>query len=936
MKSALLLFFTFYLSVGVAFAQSGDELLEKDDYRNAIRAYQIEVRNNPSAYFNMAKAYFALQEFDNAIQALENYKKNDPKADNSTADKWLELLRREDQPVKIENLGERFNTPESELVPRVTADGKTLFFLSDDREGGLGGEDIWYCSRNDDGTWSDPKNFTAMNTSSNEGILAISPDGGVAILFGHYTGSFGGGDLFYSVKTENGWSYPCNLGGTINTKKWESLASLSPDGKTLIYSTTGRDGEGNSDLWVTQLTETGWTTPKNLGKTINTQKNEKWPFIAADGKTVYFSSNGHFGFGGSDLFMVKRLDDTWTNWSEPVNMGRYINTLNDDADFSVTGSGIKGFITRTNMPDGYGSSDIYQFYLPLQFRPEQVYNVYGRVNDENDSNAHVNIRYYEFGTDNEVAKTSTDAADGMYTVALQKGKKYDVVIDMKGYLYFSTVLDLSDPDLLRKKEPFHLKLKSKQEEVDRIQSELDAENAKLKEALNSGSENIQEAFDRVETILRRYKKAIADLEHAMAEAKFQWMEEEGQSLNIRQDYTLQTAKVGAKFELKNIFFDFGKTTLRKDSEAELDKLYAIMSKSEIVIELGGHTDSIGSEEANQRLSQDRVNSVRNYLVNKGIDPGRLKAVGYGETQPVASNSSEEGRALNRRVEVKILSLKMEREGGEEVVEENDKKKKKKKEEDAPVAMEKGNMLELLQKAAKNGGLPSGSDCNKEVQYNPNYKGGGKYQPAPKKNTNKGWFSKWGGNGDWNNFGTVQKKDFVLRTFNASVLNWKYKPLGGSSLGVEVSFLSKSLIENRFQFYFANPTGIKAGIGYNRLRNAQVGSTPLFFCLGMETKLMYGKPEGSTFTDDKLFGHLGIPVGFRYLIRPSDKIMIGPELMYTINVWTSRTKRNDGVFENGANYLSLGANARWRFIHAGLGYNMGPTVNFLGFRAGVSF
>lgn len=929
MKKFYLLCLALCFSLSAALAQNGDAYFEKEDYRNAIRAYQTEVEKTPSLYLKKAKAHFALQEFEKTEECLVLYKEKDPKANKALADKWLELLRRDDQPVRIENMGDELNTSNAEFVPRVSADGRTLFFLSEDRTNGVGGEDIWYCERNDDGSWGNPKNFSQLNTSSHEGILAISPDGNVAIVFGNYPGSFGGGDLFYSVKTENGWSYPCNMGGTINTKNWESLAAISPDGKTLIYSTDGKSGKGNSDLWVTSLSETGWSEPKNLGDVINTTEDEKWPFIAADGKTLYFSSDGHFGFGGSDMFMVKRLDDSWTNWSEPMNLGRYINTMNDDKDFSVSGSGIKGFITRTDMPDGYGSSDIYQFYLPAKFRPEQVFNVYGRVSDEHDSNALVNIRYYDFGTNKEVAKTTTDAKDGMYTVALQKGKKYDVVIDMKGYLYFSAVLDLTNPDLLRKKEPFYEKIKDKQGEVERIQAELDKENANLKEALKSGSDNIQEAFDKVDKCLKRYKKAIADLELAMAESKFQWLEEEGQSLNLRQDYRVQTAKVGSKFELKNIFFESGKATLTPASEKELDKLFDIMSKSELVIELGGHTDSIGSAEANEKLSQERVNSVKNYLVNKGINNQRLQAVGYGETQPVASNHNEEGRALNRRVEVKILKLTMDREGGEVVTDDDKKKKKdkKKEEEPKPEMAEKGNMLELLQKAAKNGGLPSGSDCNKEVEYNPNYTYNNT-KPTPQKkglfknNTNK-FFS----------YGDVEKSNYILKTFNASLVNWAYKPLSGQSLGGEVSFVSRKLREHHFQYYFANPDSVSLGIGYDFLRAYQLGRSPILLCWGIETKFFKGTPP--PLTAEKMFGHIGIPLGIRYMMNPAGFIL-APELFYNYALWTSLQEKNSGVFADKATHLHLGVNARWKLFHAGAYYKMGPTVGFLGFRAGVSF
>lgn len=928
MKKFYLLLLVIISTSSISLAQNGNSYFAKDDYVNAIRAYRSEVGKDPSLYFNMARAYFGIQDFDQAIMALEQWKKKDPKCDQVKADQWLELLRRGDRPVKIENMGTSINSSNDELVPRISADGKILYFLSDDRSGGMGGEDIWYCERQPDGSWGVPKNFSAMNTSSNEGILAISPDGNVAILFGHYSGSFGGGDLFYSVKTENGWSYPCNLGGAINTKKWESLAALGPDGKTLIYSTVREGGKGNSDLWVTQLTETGWTAPKNIGDKINTSGDDKWPFIAADGKTMYFSSDGHFGFGGADLYMTKRLDDTWTNWSEPVNLGPYINTLKDDRDFSVSGSGIYGFVTRGGTADGYGANDIYQFYVPMQYRPEQVFNVYGRVNDEKDSNAWVNIRYFDMQTGVEVNKTSTDALDGMYTVALQKGKKYQVVIDMKGYLYYSSVLDLSDPDLFRKKEPFNQKLESKRNEINRLQSKIDRLNNDLKIALESSSQNIDDLFKEIENTLREYKQALADLEIVMAEAKYQWMEEEGESLNYRQDYTLQTAVVGAKFELKNIFFEFGKATLTKESEIELDKLFDIMQKSEIVIELGGHSDSIGSEEANQKLSQDRVNSVKNYLVAKGIDQQRVVAVGYGEIQPIASNSTPEGRALNRRVEVKILKLQLDREGGEDVVDDNKKKKKEPKKEEPTEVAEKGNMLELLQKAAKNGGLPSGSDCNKEVQYNPNYY---TKKPEPKKygnykpNGNYGQYFVW-------NKGRVTNKEFVYKSFNMSLLNFGLQEFDGNAWGAEMTFVNKKLGEHHLQYYFANPTGVKYGFGYDFIRNFQIKSSPIFFVLGFESRFFVG--QIANMTKEGLITTGTIPIGLRYQMKVKDFVLC-PEAMYVAGFWPS-TYVNTDVLTETSRHLRFGVNTRWKFVHGAATLNLGPSIQFVGLKAGVSF
>ncbi|HEY8401912.1 MAG TPA: hypothetical protein VIK89_11655, partial [Cytophagaceae bacterium] len=365
--------------------QTADKYFESKDYLNASKAYEREVAYKPSSYLNLAKSYFAMQEFDKAIEALKNYRDKYPSADKEYANKFIALLERNDDPTKVTNLGNVINGPKDEYFPVISPDGKILYFTSYDRAGGSGGEDIWYSVKKEDGTWDTPKTFEQLNTSSHEDLMTISGDGNVAILFGNYVGSFGQGDLFYSVKTETGWTAPCNLGGSINTNSWEAQANLAADGKTMLFCSNRPGGYGQEDIYVSTLTENGWSKPINLGPVINTGQREMGPNLAADGKTLYFNSTGHFGFGGSDIFMSKRLDDSWTNWSTPVNLGKYINSLADDRFVSIPATGTKGYTVRTGEPDGFGESDIYQFTLPINMRPETVFNVFGKVTNESDS-----------------------------------------------------------------------------------------------------------------------------------------------------------------------------------------------------------------------------------------------------------------------------------------------------------------------------------------------------------------------------------------------------------------------------------------------------------------------------------------------------------------------------------------------------------------------
>jgi OmpA-OmpF porin, OOP family len=932
------------------YAQKGDKFFEKKDYRSAIFSYENEVKTKPEKYFNLGKSHFGLKDFDKAIAAFEAYIEKYPKADKATAQKWIDLLKRDDDYIKINNLGNVVNTPVSEYFPRISADGKTLNFISKNRPGGFGGEDAWSATKKADGTWENIKNQTQFNTGSNEGVLSLSPDGNVAVLFGNYPGTFGGGDLFYSVKTDKGWTTPCNMGGAVNTSHWETQANIGFDGKTLIFASNRPGGKGATDLYFTQLTENGWTPAQNLGATINTAGDELYPYLSADNKTLFFVSTGHFGFGGRDLFMSKRTGDGWDAWSEPVNLGRYINTLGDDQDISIPSAGNKAYMVRKNQLDGQGEYDIYEFLVPFVFRPEESFTVFGRVNNEKDSSVAAVIRFYDMATGLEQTKTQSNSDDGKYYVSLPKYKKYKIEINMKGFLYYATTLDLTDPSAYRKKTNIYEKLAVKQEEIDDARLEVDRLHKELQTQLDSKSEAIKESFEKLEKLTKQLKAKTNELEDLIYEAKFAWMSEEEGALEVERNFQLQTATIGTTFELKNIFFDSGKATLREESKSELNKLYDILSMSEIVIELGGYTDSIGSPQSNLKLSQDRVNSVKQYLESKGISEKRLVAVGYGMERPIASNATEAGRQLNRRVEVKILRLSVQREGTETASDSI-------VERDEPIKVEKFDMKELLNQAARKGGLPSGSDCaidENVVQYKvvpsknkkPKKAKKAKKQRTPKEGKapkngktrttsgggtggsggtggtggSGGSGGSWFGNGD-----DMDIDDNIYKNFTVGVRNFKYNSYG-TSLGANIIITNSKLNEFHMEGYFVNPDSARFGAAMGYLWNIQFSellNIPLMFQYGIDANL-FAKGDRSLF-------HSTVPLGFRYMIN-SQKLdmIIAPELFY--NAGILRTKN----YLNNVTHIRAGLGVRWKFIHTGLYLNIGEEIRYTGFRAGFTF
>jgi len=622
--------------------------------------------------------------------------------------------------------------------------------------------------------------------------------------------------------------------------------------------------------------------------------------------------------------MSKRIGDSWTDWTEPVNLGKYINTLTDDKYLTIPSSGIKAYTVRDGMIDGQGGLDLYEFILPPSMRPEIVVNVFGYVSDENKAPVGSLIRFYDDATGLEQGSAVSAFSDGYYRISLPPMKKYNVVIDMKGYLYLTDVLDLTDMSKYMKKEYMNDILVNELPEIKALQAKMTELNAQLLELINQNSENVTKSIKDYEELIKQYRSSINSLDLAIKKAKLEWMGKEDKIQDIRKDFQLQTIRVGATFELKNIFFDFGKASLRDESKVELNKLVDIMKRSEIVIELGGHTDSIGSDEANLRLSQDRVNSVKQYLVDNGINGDRIQAVGYGETQPLESNTTEEGRQKNRRVEVKILQLQLGREGQDVVTEQP----KEKKQEESNF-----DFLSTLMKAAKKGGLPGGSPCSDKPIYLTEYK----KAPTPTTTTKKALTKN-----KLFDFDEVEKDNFVFKTFNPYVRNSNfakqtitssfpnYTVFEGGSLGAGVNFVSDKLRETTFEYFFMNDDSIKWTGYFNYNYNWQFFKSlnfPLLTIFGFNTHFWQ---YNSTVIGDK--GHiiLNVPIGLRFNYELADGIIIAPLFKYNFG-----TNLKDFSNDLTATYWTAGIDARFKFIQGGVSLNSGDFIKYLGFRVGFA-
>lgn len=508
--------------------------------------------------------------------------------------------------AKIENLGPVINSKRSDFAPVITADESILVFTSR-RPGSTGEllddkneyfEDV-YISYHKKGVWTAPENIgKPINTDYHDASIAISPEG--SQIFVYKDQNYG--DLFVSRFEEGKWSKPQDLGKNINTKYAETSVSMTADGKT-IYFTSNREGSlGGFDIYTSKLDKKGkWGEAVHLENVINTPYDEEAPFIHPDGRTLYFSSTGHAGMGSYDIFKSTMKPDG--SWSQPENLGYPINTADDDIYFVLSADNKHGYYS-SEREGGVGEKDIYMISMP---QPEDLASL----------NSKEVLLEKKETTRRKIAPVA-------------KVESFNPITILKG-----TVKDAMT------KAPLGATLLIMDNEKNELISELKSnpETGSFLIVLPSGK-NYGISIEKQEYLFHSENFDIP------ASTSYQ---------EVYKEIELKKISVGTKIVLKNIFYDFGKATLRPESTAELDRLYQLLTDiPSLKIEISGHTDNKGSAELNKELSQARAKSVVDYLLKKGIKTERLKYAGYGFDRPIAPNETDEGRQLNRRTEFEII------------------------------------------------------------------------------------------------------------------------------------------------------------------------------------------------------------------------------------------------------------------------------------------
>jgi outer membrane protein OmpA-like peptidoglycan-associated protein len=518
--------------------------------------------------------------------------------------------------MDAENLGENVNSEYVEHSPIISPDGKRLYFSRKYHPDNLGGaddpEDIWVSEMDPEtGEWLPAKNLgEPLNTAGPNFISSISQtaEGEIFVLGNRYgkKGRMYEGISISKRQEDGSFSAPEAI-EIENEYNYSPKADffLAPGGQAMILSVERDDSYGNRDLYISFKNGNIWSEPVNMGGTINTLSEEAAPFLSEDGKTLYFSSAGYSGYGGMDIYVSRRLDDTFTRWSPPDNLGSGINTEKDDQYFSIPSTGKHLYFTRGNVDD---DTDIFRFEVQEFFidpsapiassvkhlldeieqedliaakekenkkEEDILITISGKViNPETNEpipNVDVVVERLPDGVDIGVTKTNDE---GYYEFKVKKGARYGVTPQLKGYLGESENFDFNDTE---------------------------------------------------------------------------------ESQTVVADLNLKPIEKDKPVVINNIFFAFDKDELTTASYPELERILEYLKNGEIKrIEIAGHTDATGPEAYNEDLSRRRARSVYNFFLESGIDASRLSAKGYGETQPVATNDTVEGRRQNRRVEFKIL------------------------------------------------------------------------------------------------------------------------------------------------------------------------------------------------------------------------------------------------------------------------------------------
>jgi OmpA-OmpF porin, OOP family len=438
-------------------------------------------------------------------------------------------------------------------------------------------------------------------------------------------------DLVVSTKDANNkWGIPSSISENINSEFNEGTCTLSADGRILIFtSCAGRAGYGSCDLYISTKTGDDWTVPKNMGSIVNSFAWDSQPSLSADGRRLFFISNRSGGVGGRDIWVTTKNDEN--KWSKPVNLGRGVNTVADEVSPFIH-SNNKTLYYATNGLPGFGGFDIY-YTNQKDGDWSQPKNLGAPINNGQDQVSLFITADGEKGYYSNEDNQSKERKGIIYEFTVPKSQR----VEFKTSYVFGTIKD----------EQTLVPLKSRMELFD---LEIDKRIAMVE------SDSITGEYLMVLTEGSEYALYIEKQGYLFQSSTFSFQMGDN-SVPVDKDFLLAPISKGAITNLNNIFFETDKYDLADKSKTELKKVIAFLKLNpNLIIQINGHTDNIGTDAYNQVLSEKRAKSVYEFLLNNGVNPSRVKFSGLGSSEPIAPNDSEANRQLNRRIEIKIVQI----------------------------------------------------------------------------------------------------------------------------------------------------------------------------------------------------------------------------------------------------------------------------------------
>ena len=540
------------------------------------------------AYSYLGKIYYGNRKFDAAIICFEHFLedinliKSDEDYDEiqnylAYAKVSQELIENPVpfKPSKVPGL----STTADEYLPIITADNDFALFTRRTKRYERKGltekiverEAFTFSMRNSEGEFEEGWEMRApFNKMEHEGAATLTIDNNdlyYTVCFRDKKTKYLNCDLYHSHFEKGKWSKTKSLGDHINSSNsWESQPSVTLDGEILYFASNREGGLGGYDIYkIRKLSKDEWSTPINLGAPINTIGDEKSPFIHTDSQTLYFSSNGHKGLGGYDIFYARQDPDG--EWQAPKNIGYPINSFEDDLSFFVSTDGHYGYYASNRFDENY-KWNLYSFPLYEEARPQKVLLIKGKIDVEDGKDSLVVRVQLQNVVTKKITEIPVNTYTGKYVTALIFKEDQILTVKKEGYVYSSRYLSTQDTTLIQPK---------------------------------------------------------------------------------KLDFEIKKVKIGQAYKIDDIFFATNEYYLTKDAERIIDKFYIFLNENPgIELEIQGHTDNVGQDDANLILSDNRAKSVYSYLIEKGISASRMTAKGYGETIPVDDNTTYSGRAKNRR------------------------------------------------------------------------------------------------------------------------------------------------------------------------------------------------------------------------------------------------------------------------------------------------